>query len=83
MSKNAQRNQHVPFVKQSNQVSIGKISNTCLKSHPTKFGCIAYITGFDLHDQHYVRQTKFVPVIRKSEAVPAWKSPTLRSSHTL
>jgi hypothetical protein len=48
-------------------------------THPTKFGCIAYITGFGFD----YRAHKFVPVIRKSEAVPAWKAPTLRSSHVL
>jgi len=49
-------------------------------THPTKFGCIAYITGFGFDRRDPAR---FVPVIYKRDAVPAWKSPTLRSSHVL
>ena len=94
MSKNAQRNQHATFIKKCNRVQISAgfnvvpaqprpqapaLPDPTPATYPTKFGCIAYITGFGFD----YRTPKFVPVIRKAEAVPAWKSPTLRSSHVL
>jgi len=85
MSKNAIRNTPIPTVKKTNQLCLGRINySPTPTTHPTRFGCIAYVTGFDIRDQHFVRASdRFVKIIRKAEAIPAWKSPTLRSSHTL
>jgi hypothetical protein len=70
MSKNAQRHTRATFTKQSNQACM-------LLDHapkPPRLQCVAYITGFG-----FVRPglPRFVPVLRKADALPAWKSPTL------
>lgn len=44
---------------------------------------VAYVTGVDPHDQHYVSVPRYVPVLRKGQAIPAWKSPVLRDSSKL
>ena len=82
MSNNAQRHIRIPFIKQSNQACMlldHAPTPTTPTTHPTRFGCVAYITGFGFD----YRTPKFVPVLRKADAIPAWKAPTLRSSHTL
>ena len=45
---------------------------------------VAYVTGVDPHDQHYVAKKKNWTVIRrKGASIPAWKSPVLRDSSKL
>jgi len=82
MSNNAQRHTRIPFTKQSNQACM-LISPFELRPRaptPPRLQCVAYITGFG-----FVRPglPRFVPVLRKADALPAWKSPTLRSSYML
>ena len=87
MSKNAQKHTPRSIAKGNNQACLmirpfelrPQAPAPTPATHPTKFGCIAYITGFGFD----YRTPKFVPVLRKADALPAWKAPTLRSSHTL
>ena len=45
---------------------------------------VAYVTGVNPHDQHYVGKKKNWTVTRrKGASIPAWKSPVLRDSSKL
>lgn len=45
---------------------------------------VAYVTGVNPHDQHYVGKKKnWVSIRRKGASIPAWKSPVLRDSSKL
>lgn len=82
MSKNAQRHTPRNTAKGNNRACmlIRPFELRPRAATPPRLQCVAYITGFGFDRRD---TTRFVPVIYKRDAVPAWKSPTLRSSHAL